>query len=102
MSQAGIESSCLQQQEKWDTHVFTKIIVAEQEQPRLDYGNFNVLDPRTDQRLLEDLPARMPKLDILILNQQVLQGLHTAVFRRDLIGLMGDFSQIPVFVDSRQ
>lgn len=85
----GVNTSGLKTQNAgWDTHVFTKIILDRQEQPRLDYGNFNELEAETAGLLLADLDRQLPELDILIINQQVLKGIHTTEFRQALSDLI--------------
>ena len=61
--------SLLIQNEQWQTHVFTKILVDGVEQPRLDYGNFNDLSPGLAEELLRDVEQQLPNLDVLIINQ---------------------------------
>jgi len=98
MAEAGIEDSELPVQ---DTHVFTKVIIGEEEQPRLDFGNFNDLHPQTADRLLSDLRRRVPELDLLIVNQQVLRGIHCESFRKRLIDLLAGHPRLLSIVDSR-
>jgi len=102
MAQSGIEErELLVQEGNWDTHVFTKVIIGEQEQPRLDFGNFNDLHPETADRLLADLDQALPQLDILIVNQQVYRGIHRESFRYRLIELLKKHPATPSIVDSR-
>ena len=53
------------QQKGWDTHTYTKIYAQGREQPRIDFGNFNDLDPATAQELLGALQKALPRLDVL-------------------------------------
>jgi len=102
MAKAGItDSELLVQNCRWDTHVFTKILVGGEEQPRLDFGNFNELQEETANRLLSDLERQLPQLDILIINQQVFRGIHTDRFRKKLIALLGGHTELLSIVDSR-
>ena len=59
------------QREQWDTHVYMKPYEREQEQQRLDFGNFNQLHTSTADLLLERLGTALPDLDIVIINQQL-------------------------------
>jgi sugar/nucleoside kinase (ribokinase family)/phosphoglycolate phosphatase-like HAD superfamily hydrolase len=98
----GISTSCLLvQNEKWQTHVFTKILVDGVEQPRLDYGNFNELNPELAERLLQDLEQRLSRLDVLIINQQVYRGIHIPAFRKALTALIVKNRQTLYITDSR-
>jgi bifunctional ADP-heptose synthase (sugar kinase/adenylyltransferase)/phosphoglycolate phosphatase-like HAD superfamily hydrolase len=99
---AGVLSEGLgTQTEGWQTHAYTKVYVGEQEQPRLDYGNFNTLAPDTAAALLADVEARLPELDVLIINQQVTRGIHTQEFRRELQARLARHPSVLSIVDSR-
>ena len=98
----GIETSCLlTQNEKWHTHVFTKIIVDGAEQPRLDYGNFNELSSDLAESLLRKIEQHLPRMDVLIINQQVYRGIHTPAFRKALAALIAKNRQTLFITDSR-
>jgi bifunctional ADP-heptose synthase (sugar kinase/adenylyltransferase)/phosphoglycolate phosphatase-like HAD superfamily hydrolase len=102
LEEQGIStSSLLTQRENWHTHVFTKILVEDEEQPRLDYGNFNELHPDIACRLLQNLEAWLPRLDVLIINQQVYRGIHDAAFRQALAALVSGNQHTLVITDSR-
>jgi rfaE bifunctional protein kinase chain/domain len=102
MDAAGIlDSELLEQKVDWDTHVFTKVLIGEEEQPRLDFGNFNRLRSETAARLLSDLERWLPELDILIVNQQVLRGIQCNSFRKQLIDLLTKHRELLSIVDSR-
>jgi rfaE bifunctional protein kinase chain/domain len=102
MDAAGIlDSELLEQKVDWDTHVFTKVLIGEEEQPRLDFGNFNRLRSETAARLLSDLERWLPELDILIVNQQVLRGIQSDSFRKQLIDLLTKHRELLSIVDSR-
>ena len=78
----------LVQREAWDTHVYMKPHERQKEQHRIDFGNFNQLQVSTLQQLLDAVEAALPDLDILIVNQQVLSGLHTPGVRDALRALI--------------
>ncbi|MEE9307154.1 MAG: PfkB family carbohydrate kinase [Spirochaetia bacterium] len=102
MEETGIlDSQLLVQEVDWDTHVFTKVLIGEKEQPRLDFGNFNRLQSETAGRLFSDLKRWLPELDILIVNQQVFRGIHSDSFRKQLIALLEKHPQVLSIVDSR-
>ena len=93
--------SLLIQNEQWQTHVFTKILVDGVEQPRLDYGNFNDLSPGLAEELLRDIEQQLPNLDVLIINQQVYRGIHTPDFRAALAVLIAKNRRTVYITDSR-
>ena len=102
VEEAGIlDSELLVQKDEWDTHVFTKVLIGEEEQPRLDFGNFNRLQSETASRLVSDLERWLPELDILIINQQVFLGIHGDSFRKQLIDLLDKHPRVLSIVDSR-
>ncbi|UCF97272.1 MAG: HAD family hydrolase [Spirochaetaceae bacterium] len=102
MDEAGIlHSELLVQERNWDTHVFTKVLIGEEEQPRLDFGNFNSLQAPTADKLLANLERWIPELDFIIVNQQVFRGIHSDSFRKQLIGLLEKYSDMLSIVDSR-
>jgi bifunctional ADP-heptose synthase (sugar kinase/adenylyltransferase)/phosphoglycolate phosphatase-like HAD superfamily hydrolase len=103
MGEAGIlDSQLLVQRGDWDTHVFTKVLIREEEQPRLDFGNFNRLEIQTAKSLLSELRRWLPQLDILVVNQQALRGIHSDSFRRRLIDLLEEHPGCLSVVDSRR
>ncbi len=89
------------QTDNWDTHVYTKPIEKNQEQNRIDFGNFNQLQTDTARRLIEKLEKALPALDLVIINQQVLSGIHTAEFRNELRQLISRHNSKIFIVDSR-
>jgi rfaE bifunctional protein kinase chain/domain len=98
----GINTDGLLVQEKeWDTHVYTKPIEKNQEQNRIDFGNFNHLEADTAELLIQKLEAALPKLDLVIINQQVPSGIHTHGFRKDLKELIACHTDKIFITDSR-
>jgi rfaE bifunctional protein kinase chain/domain len=102
LKKSGMGSSHLHiQHQHWHTHVYTKIIKERKELPRIDFGNLNELAASTVQQLLEDLENSITGLDILIINQQVLKGIHTQQFRKNLVTLLKRYPNLNVITDSR-
>ncbi len=98
----GVETEgLLMQGENWDTHVYMKPYEREQEQHRLDFGVFNELHALTATLLLERLAAALPRLDLVIINQQIVRGIHTREFKAELQALMGGHPEKIFIVDSR-
>ena len=94
-------SGLLVQREGWDTHVYMKPYERQKEQHRLDFGNFNVLHPSTRHQLLHAVEEALPALDILIVNQQVLSGIHTPDVRDALRAMIAGHAGVRVIVDAR-
>ncbi len=89
------------QREDWATLAYNKPYFENQEGNRFDFGNFNALSPKTARELLERCRARVPDADVVIVNQQVRQGIHTAELREGLVALIGAFPEKVFVVDSR-
>jgi len=72
----------------WTTQVYHKIYRDGEEQPRLDVGNFNV--PREDalERLFSHFEKRLASYDIVVVNEQVVSGIHDPYFSARLRSLM--------------
>lgn len=102
MKQNGINPKNLLVQEKdWSTHVYTKPYVGDTEQSRIDFGNFNKLSKQTADKLINYLVAEIPEVDIIIINQQVLSGIHTEYFRKQITQVIQRFPEKIFIVDSR-
>ena len=102
MRENGINPDNLLVQEKdWSTHVYTKPYVKDVEQGRIDFGNFNQLSKKTANQLIQKLENAIPDVDIVIVNQQVLSGIHTPYFRNELTDLILRFPEKIFIVDSR-
>ena len=102
MKQNGINPKNLLVQEKeWSTHVYTKPYVRDTEQNRIDFGNFNKLSRQSADKLIHNLEAEIPEVDIIIINQQVLSGIHTDYFRKQITEVIQRFPEKIFIVDSR-
>jgi rfaE bifunctional protein kinase chain/domain len=85
---------------RWDTPVYIKPVEGDSEQSRIDFGNANELDAGTGERLLEALRNALPELDLVIVNQQLLHGIHTEEVRGALARLVPG-ARVPFICDSR-
>ena len=94
-------SGLISQEQHWDTHVYVKPYHGEQEQPRIDFGNFNRLSEESCRTLLQRLEHALPQLDIVIINQQVFRGLYTAEMQARLRELIQRYPEVPFITDSR-
>ena len=102
MKKAGINTDNILTQEKdWDTHVFIKPYLDNSEESRIDFGNFNKLSKETADRLLGNLRNSIEHVDIVIINQQVISGIHTDYFRKELVRIIKSFPERTFIVDSR-
>ena len=91
----------LEQTDEWYTHVYTKPYIQDEEQNRIDFGNYNVLSEETADRLLHKLAEKIPEIDVIIINQQVLSGIHTPYFRQKLVQIILSLPHKIFISDSR-
>lgn len=102
MRENGINpDNLLTQYEEWSTHVYTKPYVGDFEEGRIDFGNFNQLSTETADQLIQNLRNTVPEVDLIIINQQVLSGIHTDYFKKELVGVIQRFPEKIFIVDSR-
>ena len=102
MKNAGISTgNMLIQNQNWSTHVYIKPYVGEKEMSRIDFGNFNVLSGETADLLISNLKDQVNEVDLIIINQQVLSGIHTEYFRKILVEVIGLFPEKIFIADSR-
>jgi rfaE bifunctional protein kinase chain/domain len=103
MEEAGIDTrSLLVQSGGWQTHVYVKPTKDGREESRIDFGNFNRLQRETEDRLIARLDRDIGAVDIVIINQQALAGIHTERFRRALNGLIRKHPRRIFIADTRR
>jgi len=99
---SGVDTrGILIQEHGWDTPVYIKPLQGEQEQNRIDLGSANSLRAETAQGLLEVLRESLASLDLVIINQQLVNGIHTEALRQGLAGVVAR-AAIPFLCDSRR
>ena len=92
----------LVQTESWDTPVYIKPIYEQTEGNRIDFSNFNQLQDATAADLLARVEAAIGELDALILNEQLLHGVHAPALQAGLNAMMSRRpKETLVIVDSR-
>lgn len=102
MHKSGIDTgNLLIQDSEWSTHVYTKPYLGDTEERRIDFGNFNRLSRPTADLLIQKLEENIPDVDIVIVNQQVLSGIHTPYFRGELVKTIRRFPEKVFIADSR-
>ena len=89
LEEAGVNCSYIQRQESnWNTHVYHKVYKESREEPRYDIGNFNKIDNRTAQSLLNDLESHITDYQAVIINEQIIHGFHSEFFQAGLSELI--------------
>jgi len=102
MKNVGIHTDYLLTQDTdWATHVFAKPYAGNDEKERIDFGNFNRLTDAKADELLQKLSEMIPSMDVIIINEQVLVGIHTPYFRKNLVKLIRAFPEKIWITDSR-
>lgn len=102
MNENGVNpQNLITQEENWSTLVYTKPIIDEVEQSRIDFGNFNELTNDSADKLIALLRSEIPEVDVIIINQQVLAGIHTEYFRGKLVQVIKEFPEKIFIADCR-
>lgn len=102
MSQKGINiSGLLTQETDWSTHVYIKPCMTDQEHNRIDFGNFNRLSEDTADRLIGALDSQAAEMDVVIINQQVVSGIHTDYLKHKIVEVIGRHPKTIFVADSR-
>jgi rfaE bifunctional protein kinase chain/domain len=85
--QIGIDGLVIQDQ-GWSTHVYHKVYERHDELPRFDIGNFNTASKESIDHLIDLLQQRLEQYDVVIINEQVLKGIHTDYMQQRLNALI--------------
>jgi rfaE bifunctional protein kinase chain/domain len=102
MNATGIRTeNMLVQTGDWSTHTYAKPYIGDSELSRVDFGNYNQLTKETADQLISNLEREIPKVDIIIINQQVPSGIHTEYFKKKLLGVIAKFKDKTFLTDSR-
>lgn len=73
-----------EQGEGWSTHVYHKVFQDGKELPRFDIGIFNHPDNVIIDSLLDLFVTNLSQYQVVIINEQVLQGIHSSKFQKRL------------------
>lgn len=74
--QLGVKTDAMvYQQNDFDTPVFGKRYLKDEEQPRIDFGFFNRRTPETDQHIISNIRESLKNVDVLVFNQQIPESL---------------------------
>jgi rfaE bifunctional protein kinase chain/domain len=101
-SDLGVDTTGLVvQKEDFDTVTFGKPYLEGKEQPRMDFGFFNVRSEATDQALLKRIRNALQTANVLIANQQVPGSITNESFIDRANDLFREFDDKIVLLDSR-
>lgn len=103
MEKLGISHhALLEQNDRWNTHVYIKPIENGVEGNRIDFGNYNSLSDEVAKELISCLGTEIEKLDAVIINQQVTNGIHfSSTFQKGLQKLIAENRERLFLLDSR-
>lgn len=103
MGRLGVHTGGLcTQAEAWDTPVYGKPYIGDDEQSRIDFGAFNAIRAETEARLLEHLNTAAQHAQAIIINQQLVRGWSSDALIAGVNRLIAAQPQRVFLVDSRQ
>ena len=88
-------------QDDWQTFVFGKPHIDDQEQNRIDFGGFNTISSSSIAALATELDRIVEKVDIVILNQQIPAGVSTPEMITALNAIIAKRPECKFISDSR-
>lgn len=86
----------------WQTQVYCKPYLGEDEQHRFDMGTFNRLSDDLADKLVRRLDEFADNFDIILINQQVVNGIHTTHFQQNFAKIFIDHPKTVFILDRRQ
>ena len=86
---------------RWHTCVYSKLYHGEKELPRIDIGRANRLDPISAETLLAHLARLVPRVDVVLINQQLHNGIHGSALQAGLRKMIADHPEIVWLLDAR-
>lgn len=102
LNQLGVDITDLViQEENFDTYCYLKRYQGDVEEPRLDFGVYNVRSEETDKQLLAGLEKALAEYDAVIFNQQVLGSITNDSFIEAANALFEKNTDKIVMLDSR-
>ena len=102
LNSSGVDTAfLLTQSEDWATCVYTKLYEGDRERPRLDFGCFNRLSSRSVEALIGSLRDLLPGVNLILVNQQLVHGIHTPDFREELKQVIRSNRERIFLLDSR-
>lgn len=102
LEQSGVNTENYLGVPGFSTFVYHKIYNEKDEElPRYDIGANNVYTPEAVDLLLSRLQENLGKYDLLVVNQQFSNTLHTPYFQEKFARLLKD-CRIPVWLDARE
>lgn len=101
MRRERIGDKTVVQKQKWHSNVYQKMVKNNQELNRYDFGNFNRISDATIDALIQSLEKNITSYGIVIINEQLLAGLHSAHFVSVMQRIIDSHKEIDFIVDTR-
>lgn len=102
LKQAGANTSSLFiQKENFDTYTYLKRHLEGTEEPRVDFGSYNIRSAETDTLLLKAIESALQQCDALIFNQQVTGSISNHSFIEAANSIFAKYPDKIVILDSR-
>jgi len=95
-------SGMITQSGDWSTPVYGKLYAGNEEEPRIDFGVYNVLAGQTEDAFEAALRSILPKMNAVILNQQLPHGIGSDRMIEKLNHLVAEHPDCTFIVDSRE
>jgi rfaE bifunctional protein kinase chain/domain len=87
--------------DSWQTLAYCKPYIDSEELQRIDFGNFNQLPDALAGKLLTRLDQTIGDFNIVIINQQVLSGIHTSYLQKRLAEIVAEYKDTIFIYDGR-
>ncbi|HTL51166.1 MAG TPA: PfkB family carbohydrate kinase, partial [Planctomycetota bacterium] len=89
------------QNENWSTRAYVKPYVGTREESRFDHGVANKITDATVRKIVAQLEKILPRLNAVILNEQVAAGIWNELLFSEVNRLAAQYPQVAWVVDSR-
>jgi len=94
-------NSLLIEKNNFSSNVYHKVYKDGKELPRYDFGNFNSPSKQIQDQVIEHLEKNINKYDVIIINEQVLSGIHNSYFEKQLNTLIDNHQEKKWISDCR-
>lgn len=104
LGKEGIGSAgVVRQKDQWLTHLYHKIYEGKTETPRYDIGNYNKPEAANIEKLLKVIEDTIDGYDCVIINEQVMHGIHSDAFQKGLVEIIRKTeNRVTWFADCRK
>ncbi len=102
LGETGVNTKYIvKQSDAWFSNVYTNMYNGDEQLPRVDIGNSNKLANDTADTLIANLESVVGSADVIMINAQVENGIHTKYFQKRLQEIIDNNTDKMFIVDSR-